>query len=91
MNISIKINPRDSSPVFTIYNLPPPSSPLLPLLILILTPRYTPFIGLFLIAVGTGGIKPCVAPFGGDQFESHQVCLSQVKLFFSRQCIKINM
>lgn len=26
------------------------------------------FIGLFLIAVGTGGIKPCVAAFGGDQF-----------------------
>lgn len=24
--------------------------------------------GLFLIAVGTGGIKPCVAAFGGDQF-----------------------
>ncbi|XP_043930955.1 solute carrier family 15 member 2-like [Protopterus annectens] len=26
-------------------------------------------IGLFLIALGTGGIKPCVAAFGGDQFE----------------------
>ena len=26
------------------------------------------FIGLFLIACGTGGIKPCVAAFGGDQF-----------------------
>lgn len=25
-------------------------------------------IGIFLIACGTGGIKPCVAPFGGDQF-----------------------
>ncbi|XP_078259419.1 solute carrier family 15 member 2 [Rhinoraja longicauda] len=28
--------------------------------------------GLFLIALGTGGIKPCVAAFGGDQFEAHQ-------------------
>lgn len=27
------------------------------------------FIGLFLIAVGTGGIKPCVASFGGEQFK----------------------
>ncbi|XP_034945797.1 peptide transporter family 1 isoform X2 [Chelonus insularis] len=25
-------------------------------------------IGLFLIAIGSGGIKPCVAAFGGDQF-----------------------
>lgn len=25
-------------------------------------------VGLFLISVGTGGIKPCVAAFGGDQF-----------------------
>jgi dipeptide/tripeptide permease len=27
------------------------------------------FVGLFLIAVGTGGIKPCVASFGGEQFK----------------------
>lgn len=25
-------------------------------------------LGLFLIAAGTGGIKPCVLPLGGDQF-----------------------
>lgn len=25
-------------------------------------------VGLFLIALGSGGIKPCVAAFGGDQF-----------------------
>lgn len=30
-------------------------------------------VGLFLIALGTGGIKPCVAAFGGDQFDDHQV------------------
>lgn len=29
-------------------------------------------LGLILIALGTGGIKPCVAAFGGDQFEEHQ-------------------
>lgn len=28
------------------------------------------FIGLFLICVGTGGIKPCVSPFGADQLKS---------------------
>ncbi|XP_058151707.1 solute carrier family 15 member 2 isoform X2 [Dasypus novemcinctus] len=27
-------------------------------------------VGLSLIALGTGGIKPCVAAFGGDQFEA---------------------
>lgn len=31
-----------------------------------------PAIGLFLIAMGTGGIKPCVSAFGGDQFEVGQ-------------------
>ena len=32
-------------------------------------------IGLLLIAIGTGGIKPCVSAFGGDQFEAGEVCL----------------
>ncbi|XP_051172240.1 solute carrier family 15 member 1-like [Leptopilina boulardi] len=31
-------------------------------------PKGMIFFGLFLIACGTGGIKPCVAAFGGDQF-----------------------
>lgn len=35
--------------------------------------RPGPMVGLFLIAVGTGGIKSCVAPFGADQFEPGQV------------------
>jgi dipeptide/tripeptide permease len=30
-------------------------------------------IGLFFISIGTGGIKPCVSSFGGDQFEKDQV------------------
>ena len=30
-------------------------------------------IGLLLIALGTGGIKPCVSAFGGDQFNANQV------------------
>lgn len=29
---------------------------------------YTDILALSIIALGTGGIKPCVAPFGGDQF-----------------------
>lgn len=27
------------------------------------------FLGLYLIALGTGGIKPCVSSFGADQFD----------------------
>ncbi|KAK3771207.1 hypothetical protein RRG08_053353 [Elysia crispata] len=33
---------------------------------------YGPIIGLLLISLGTGGIKPCVTAFGGDQFSSGQ-------------------
>ncbi|OIW14511.1 hypothetical protein TanjilG_12104 [Lupinus angustifolius] len=27
------------------------------------------FLGLYLVALGTGGIKPCIWPFGADQFD----------------------
>jgi solute carrier family 15 oligopeptide transporter 1 len=30
-------------------------------------------IALILIGLGTGGIKPCVAAFGADQFRPEQV------------------
>ncbi|XP_037976654.2 peptide transporter family 1 [Plutella xylostella] len=36
---------------------------------LALSGRLCTLIGLFLITVGTGGIKPCVMAFGGDQFK----------------------
>ncbi|XP_022641640.1 protein NRT1/ PTR FAMILY 8.1-like [Vigna radiata var. radiata] len=29
------------------------------------------FVGLYLIALGTGGIKPCVSSFGADQFDDN--------------------
>jgi len=38
----------------------------------LLTHKILSSIGLFVIAVGTGGIKPCVSAFGGDQFKPHQ-------------------
>ncbi|KAI5644186.1 POT family domain-containing protein [Phthorimaea operculella] len=40
--------------------------------LLALPGRLCTLIGLFMIAVGTGGIKPCVAAFGGDQFKLPQ-------------------
>eukprot|EP00043_Microstomoeca_roanoka_P000930 m.30035 g.30035 ORF g.30035 m.30035 type:complete len:766 (-) comp10570_c0_seq1:216-2513(-) len=45
-------------------------------------------IGLLLIAVGTGGIKPCVAAFGGDQFTASQQHLLQT--FFAAFYFSIN-
>ena len=40
------------------------------------------FIGLIMVGCGTGGIKPCVATFGGDQFKLPQQ-KKQSELFFS--------
>lgn len=38
-------------------------------------------IGLTLIVIGTGGIKPCVSSFGGDQFKPSQAAM--ISTFFS--------
>ncbi|XP_058681577.1 solute carrier family 15 member 1-like [Ammospiza caudacuta] len=45
-------------------------------------------VGLILIAFGTGGIKPCVSAFGGDQFEDDQE--KQRSTFFSLFYLSIN-
>ncbi|KAK7500896.1 hypothetical protein BaRGS_00007776 [Batillaria attramentaria] len=48
-----------------------------------------PMIGLLLIALGTGGIKPCVVTFGGDQFSADQV--EERSTFFSTFYFMINL
>ena len=45
-------------------------------------------LGLVMIAFGTGGIKPCVSAFGGDQFGSHSE--KQLQWFFSLFYLSIN-
>ncbi|NXC35799.1 S15A1 protein, partial [Campylorhamphus procurvoides] len=45
-------------------------------------------IGLILIALGTGGIKPCVSAFGGDQFDDDQE--EARSTFFSLFYLSIN-
>ncbi|ESP00773.1 hypothetical protein LOTGIDRAFT_92134, partial [Lottia gigantea] len=50
--------------------------------------RYGPIIGLILIGIGTGGIKPCVSAMGGDQFSSDQV--KERLAFFSLFYFMIN-
>ncbi|KAI9188831.1 hypothetical protein H9P43_000253 [Blastocladiella emersonii ATCC 22665] len=45
-------------------------------------------IGLYLVAFGTGGIKPCVGPHGGDQFLKSQA--DAIRRFFSYFYIAIN-
>ncbi|XP_074839213.1 solute carrier family 15 member 1 [Carettochelys insculpta] len=44
--------------------------------------------GLILIAFGTGGIKPCVSAFGGDQFDETQE--TQRSRFFSLFYLAVN-
>lgn len=46
-------------------------------------------VALLLIAIGTGGIKPCVSAFGGDQFILPQQEM-QLALFFSLFYFSIN-
>ena len=46
-------------------------------------------IGLLLIAFGSGGIKPCVAAFGGEQFVLPQQA-KQLAIFFSIFYFAIN-
>lgn len=45
-------------------------------------PKISLFFGLTLIAMGRGGIKPCVSPFGGDQFKLPEQ-VAQLETFFS--------
>ena len=47
-----------------------------------MSPRALLFIGLGMVGFGTGGIKPCVATFGGDQFKMPEQ-KAQSELFFS--------
>ncbi|XP_071484620.1 solute carrier family 15 member 2-like [Diadema antillarum] len=49
---------------------------------------YGPMIGLILIGLGTGGIKPCVSAFGGDQFNADQE--RDIQRFFSIFYFSIN-
>ena len=47
------------------------------------------YLGLALIAIGTGGIKPCVSAFGGDQFQLPEQ-ERQLQTFFSVFYFAIN-
>lgn len=50
---------------------------------------YGPLIGLILAAIGTGGIKPCVSAFGGNQFKPTQN--KYLASFFSLFYLSINI
>ncbi|CAL1279374.1 unnamed protein product [Larinioides sclopetarius] len=53
------------------------------------TMKVISIIGLFVIGFGTGGIKPCVSAFGGDQFKRGQE--EKRKYFFSLFYFCINL
>lgn len=52
-------------------------------------PKIGLFIGLMLVALGSGGIKPCVSAFGGDQFKLPEQA-AQFATFFSLFYFTIN-
>lgn len=52
--------------------------------------RTLTFVGLALIALGSGGIKPCVAAFGGEQFKMPEQA-KYLALFFSMFYFSINL
>ncbi|ESO04892.1 hypothetical protein HELRODRAFT_111363 [Helobdella robusta] len=58
-------------------------------IIVITAVRLGPSLGLTLIAFGTGGIKPCVSAFGGDQFKESQT--KERSMFFSAFYFAINL
>ncbi|MBA0581531.1 hypothetical protein Gorai_023707 [Gossypium raimondii] len=50
------------------------------------------FLGLYLIALGTGGIKPCASSFGADQFDdSDEIEKKQKSSFFNWFYFSINI
>uniref|UniRef100_A0A7N0T2Y3 Peptide transporter 1 n=2 Tax=Kalanchoe fedtschenkoi TaxID=63787 RepID=A0A7N0T2Y3_KALFE len=50
------------------------------------------FVGLYLIALGTGGIKPCVSSFGADQFDdSDEREMKKKSSFFNWFYFSINL
>lgn len=57
--------------------------------VLDLSPKLMLLIGLFCIALGAGGNKPCVSAFGGDQFKLPEQS-AQVATYFSLFYISIN-
>lgn len=57
--------------------------------IISISPRSALISGLLLIAIGSGGIKPCVSAFGGDQFKLPEQKI-QFATFFSVFYFSIN-
>lgn len=54
-----------------------------------LSPKIAGLCGLILICIGSGGIKPCVSAFGGDQFKLPEQA-AQLTAFFSLFYLSIN-
>ena len=55
-----------------------------------LTNEILTYVALLTVAIGTGGIKPCVSSLGGDQFKDNEVGREQVSGFFALFYASIN-
>lgn len=54
-----------------------------------INPKVALFVGLIFVAIGSGGIKPCVSAFGGDQFKMPEQA-AQIATYFSLFYFSIN-
>lgn len=53
--------------------------------------RATVFLGLYLVALGVGGIKPCASPLGADQFDDDDAAPAARASFFNWYYFCINV
>ncbi|XP_052134717.1 protein NRT1/ PTR FAMILY 8.3-like [Oryza glaberrima] len=53
--------------------------------------RATVFLGLYLVALGVGGIKPCASPLGADQFDDDDAAPAARASFFNWYYFCINI
>ena len=47
-------------------------------------------VGLLFVAIGAGGVRPCVTAFGGDQFQLPEQ-EKELKSFFTNYYIALNI
>ena len=56
----------------------------------LISSREMSLVGLLFVAIGAGGLRPCVTAFGGDQFQLPEQ-EKELKSFFTNYYIALNI